>query len=186
MPSLGYERTCSLFNLAALQSQVAASQNFETDQGLRLAARLLQQAARILESLKGAASAICRRVPTLDLQTETLAALSSLMLAQAQEMYVLKAVNERVKDGVVAKLAAQCRHLYAEASKLMQREPLRSLWDPFWLPKIGAKVAAHQALTEFHQSRVCNDTTSPGEEIARLQVNSLPPPHVASYVVFVT
>ena len=119
----------------------------------------MQQAARILESLKGAASAICRRVPTLDLQTETLAALSSLMLAQAQEMYVLKAVNERVKDGVVAKLAAQCRHLYAEASKLMQREPLRSLWDPFWLPKIGAKVAAHQALTEFHQSRVCNETT---------------------------
>lgn len=40
--SLGYEKVCVLFNIAALQSAVAASQSIENDDGLKLAAKLLQ------------------------------------------------------------------------------------------------------------------------------------------------
>lgn len=42
IPSLGYEKVCVLFNIAALQSAVAAAQSIENDDGLKLAAKLLQ------------------------------------------------------------------------------------------------------------------------------------------------
>lgn len=40
--SLGYEKVCVLFNIAALQSAVAAIQSIENDDSLKLAAKLLQ------------------------------------------------------------------------------------------------------------------------------------------------
>ncbi|KAG8310619.1 Rhophilin, Rho GTPase binding protein [Homalodisca vitripennis] len=39
---LGYERVCTLFNIAAVQSSVAATQSVDSDEGLKLAAKLLQ------------------------------------------------------------------------------------------------------------------------------------------------
>ncbi len=40
--SLTFEKACVLFNMAALQSQVASSLNLENDDSLKLAAKLFQ------------------------------------------------------------------------------------------------------------------------------------------------
>lgn len=40
--SATYERCCVLFNIGALQSQIAKSQNFDSDEGLKAAAKHFQ------------------------------------------------------------------------------------------------------------------------------------------------
>merc|ERR1719336_2488722 len=107
--------------------------------------------------------------PTPDLEPECLAVLSSLCLAQAQEMVVQKALKDRMKDNIIAKLSGHADDLFAEVMKLMQKESVRTLWDKDWLPIISGKQAFYNGLAQYHQSKVCNAEKSVGEEIARLQ-----------------
>ncbi|GLV31978.1 ALG-2 interacting protein X [Carabus blaptoides fortunei] len=167
--SLAYEKVCILFNIAALQSAVAAAQSFENDDGLKLAAKLLQQAAGIFYHLKNSVMASIQLDPTPDLNPDTLAALSSLMHAQAQEVFVQKAIHDRLKDHIVAKLSAQCEDLYAECLKIFQRESLRTLWEKEWIPLIAGKQAGFHAIAEYYQSLVCKANKRVGEEITRLE-----------------
>lgn len=75
--------------------------------------------------------------PTPDISPETLGALSALMLAQAQEIFVHKAIHDSMKDGIVARLAAQAEELYADALKLFQKEIFRAFWDKEWVPLVS-------------------------------------------------
>jgi len=165
--SLSFERMCVLFNLAAFQSQVAGVQNQDSDEGLKLGAKLLQSAAAIFSYLKVSVMGALQQEPTPDMNPETLGALSALMLAEAQEIFVIKAVNDKMKDAIVAKLASQCVEFYAETLKLMQGS--RAIWDREWIPKVTAKQDSYHGIAQFFQSRVCNSKKLVGEEIARLQ-----------------
>ncbi|PNF20765.1 Programmed cell death 6-interacting protein [Cryptotermes secundus] len=167
--SLAYEKVCILFNIAALQSSVAAAQSIENDDGLKLAAKLFQQAAGIFSHLKGTVMLAIQQEPTPDLNPETLGALSALMLAQGQEIFVQKAIHDKMKDAVIAKLSSQCEELYVEVLKQFQKELLRPLWDKDWIPTVAGKQAAYHGLTEYYQSLVCKANKSVGEEIARLE-----------------
>lgn len=92
--------------------------------------------------------------PTPDLNPDTLGALSGLMLAQAQEIFVHKAIHGRyyiyqmnyklgakitdnMKDSSVAKLASQCEDLYGESLKIFQRENLKQIWDKDWIAMVS-------------------------------------------------
>lgn len=157
-----------LFNIAALQSAVAASQCFESDDGLKVAAKLFQQSAGIFSHLKSAAPALGQET-TPDLSPDTLHCLSILMLAQAQEVCLLKAIKDGMKDQVVAKLACQNDEMYAEVLKTMQRDMLRSLWDKEWIQVVSGKQAGIHAITLLYQSNVFNASKKIGEQIAALQ-----------------
>ncbi|XP_015430734.1 PREDICTED: programmed cell death 6-interacting protein isoform X2 [Dufourea novaeangliae] len=167
--TLAYEKVCVLFNIAALQSSVAATQSLDSDEGLKLAAKLFQQSAGIFNYLKGNVMMAIHQEPTPDISPETLGALSSLMLAQAQEIFVHKAIHDAMKDGIVAKLAAQAEELYADALKLFQKEIFRAFWDKEWVPLIAGKQAGYRAMSGFYQSLVCKSNKVIGEEIARLE-----------------
>ncbi|KAK7067282.1 Rhophilin, Rho GTPase binding protein [Halocaridina rubra] len=167
--SLGYEKVCVLFNIAALQSQVAAAQSSDNDEALKLSTKLFQSAGGIFSHLKGIVHASVQQEPTPDLQPDTLAALSSLCLAQAQEVVTVKAINGQMKDIIIAKLCSQCEEMFADALKHLQRESLKNLWDREWISKVAGKQAGYHALAEYFQSKVCNSKKAVGEEIARLR-----------------
>lgn len=133
---MAYEKECVLFNIAALQSAVAAAQSTESDDGLKLATKLLQQSAGIFAHLRGITPFAIPQEPTPDLNPETLQVLSSLMMAQAQEIFVMKAIKDNMKDGIVAKLACQCEDLYAEALRGLQKDSLRSIFDKEWVAAV--------------------------------------------------
>ena len=152
-----------------MSSLIAESQNLDSEEGLQKANKKLQSAAGIFTCLKERVVGLMEQEPTPDLEPECLAVLASLCLSQAQEMVVQKALKDRMKDNIIAKLAGHADDLFAEVMKLMQKESVRTLWDKDWLPIISGKQAFYNGLSQYHQSRVCNADKSVGEEIARLQ-----------------
>jgi len=170
IPSFAYDKICVLFNIAAHSANVAAEQNVESEDGMQKAMKKLQSAAGIFAYLRdNALVAIQRDSLTMDLDGETLGILSELMLAQAQEMVILKAIKGGMKDNVVAKLCSQCDDYFASIMKKMQYEDYRTLWPSNWLPTICGKQALYNGLAQYHESKVCNAEKNIGEEIARLE-----------------
>ncbi|CAB1320679.1 unnamed protein product [Coregonus sp. 'balchen'] len=93
LASLGYEKTCVLFNGAALASQIASEQNLDSDEGLKAAAKYYQLASGAFGHIKDTVLSALNREPTMDISPETVGTLSLIMLAQAQEVFFLKATS---------------------------------------------------------------------------------------------
>lgn len=167
--SLAFERVCVLFNMAAMQSQHAASESIDTEDSLKLATKLFQQAAGIFNYLKANVMMAVHQETTPDLNPETLGALAQLMIAQAQEVIVHKVIRDEMKENVIAKVAYQCEELYTDVMRAFQKETLKPLWERDWIPTVAAKQAAYNGLAQYYQSLVCKANKSVGEEIARLQ-----------------
>ncbi|XP_059206370.1 programmed cell death 6-interacting protein isoform X2 [Centropristis striata] len=166
LASLGYEKTCVLFNAAALASQIASEQNLDNDEGLKAAARYYQLASGAFGHIKDTVLSALNREPTMDISPETVGTLSQIMLAQAQEVFFLKATSDKMKDAVIAKLANQAADFYGDAFKQCQ---YKDNLPKEVLPVLAAKHCIMQANAELHQSVLAKQKKRFGEEIARLQ-----------------
>lgn len=133
-----------------------------------MAAKLFQQSAGIFSHLKSASPALGTET-TPDLAPDTLHVLSILMLAQAQEICLFKAIKDGMKDQVIAKLAGQNDEMYADVLKAMQKEGLRSLWDKEWIQTVSGKQAGIHAITLVYQAAVFQATKKIGHQISALQ-----------------
>lgn len=170
LSTLAYEKACILFNIGAMQSQVACSHISDTknDEGLKLAAKYFQMASGAFQHLKSLASSGIED-PTPDLRSDTISALQALMLAQAQESFFFKATSDNMKESIIAKVASRAEELYSDTLKLMQKETVHHLWEKDWIPIVAGKQVGFQALAEYYQSLVCKTKKDVGEEISRLQ-----------------
>ncbi|XP_041868010.1 programmed cell death 6-interacting protein isoform X3 [Melanotaenia boesemani] len=166
LASLGYEKTCVLFNCAALASQIAAEQNVDNDECLKAAAKYYQLASGAFGHIKDTVLSALNREPTMDICPETVGTLSLIMLAQAQEVFFLKATSDKMKDAVIAKLANQAADFYGDAFKQCQ---YKDNLPKEVLPVLAAKHCIMQANAELHQSMLAKQKKRFGEEIARLQ-----------------
>ena len=91
MSNGAYEKFCALFNIGALLSQLGATQNQTSDDGLKTAAKYFQRAAGIFTYLKDNIFPVLQTLPTPDMSVSCLTALSSINIAQAQESFYIKA-----------------------------------------------------------------------------------------------
>ncbi|KAK2721819.1 hypothetical protein QYM36_003960 [Artemia franciscana] len=168
--SLTWERFCVLFNIGALQSQIASLQNINQDEGLKKASKLFQHASGIFMHLRSLLPiALGPNEPTPDIQSDSLYALSELMLAQAQEAVTIKAINDKMKPATIAKLASQASGFYSETQKLLQKDTVRNVWERDWIPRVSARLAFYLGVANYYQCAVCNAEKHIGEEIARAQ-----------------
>ena len=168
--SLGYEKMCILFNIAAGQSQTAASavnESLTNDLALKMAAKFFCSASGIFQGLKHLVPGVVGSQDlTIDLNPDVLQVMHLLMLAQAQETFFYKAVNDNMKDGIIAKIASQCEEYYSDTLKYMQ---IKYSWpDKEWLPLINMKHLAFKGIMEYYQAIVCGQSQSFGEQLCRL------------------
>ncbi|XP_055324758.1 apoptosis-linked gene 2-interacting protein X 1-like [Sitodiplosis mosellana] len=154
------EKMRALFNIGAFCSSLADSQDCSTEFGFQFANQLLEQSAGIFACLSPFADV--DGVSNLD--TDALQALSILVLAQAQELFVLKAIEEISKSSYIAMLAYSCKELFSGARQLIQNSILSSR-DTDLVQKVTGKEAELYATAEYHQSIVCYEST---EETVRL------------------
>lgn len=77
---------------------------------------------------------------TPDFHPDLLTGVSALMLAQAQEIFVTKAMKDRMKDANLAKLCAQTEELYSEALLKMTRDKCKYTLDRSWVQNVRSFV----------------------------------------------
>jgi programmed cell death 6-interacting protein len=170
-----------LYNIGALYSQLATAQSRTTAESLKRACLYFQQAAGAFQYLIKQSGDL-RLPPGVivdDFSESTLDSLKSLMLAQAQECFWQKAVlgassltfahTDHMKDGLIARLAAQVSEFYDHAlSAAMTSVNIPS----DWITHITAKKLHFISAAQYRKSMDAVSGTAGsnyGEEVARLQ-----------------
>ncbi|PIC36081.1 hypothetical protein B9Z55_015209 [Caenorhabditis nigoni] len=168
LPDGSFERAAVLFNIGSLMSQIAAAQQFHTDDQIRISAKLFQQSAGVFAHLRDVVLGMFQQEPTPDLMPDTLAALSALMVAQWREAIYFKAHKDKIKAVSMVKISAQVAEHYADAQKMMTKDVVRGLWDTEWISIVNGKTIAYQAIAQFYQSEVNGENRQYGEQVSRL------------------
>ncbi|PIO76890.1 BRO1-like domain protein [Teladorsagia circumcincta] len=163
-----FERAAVLFNCGALMSHIAASQPLLTDEEMKTAAKLFQQSAGVFARLRDTVLGMVQQDPTPDLMPDTLAALSAIMLGQAQESIYIKAYKDKMKPSALVKIAAQAGDFYQDALKAMNRDAVKGLWEKEWVHTVTGKMFGFQAISQLHQAGINAEQQEMSEQLSRL------------------
>ncbi|KAK1815435.1 bck1-like resistance to osmotic shock [Friedmanniomyces endolithicus] len=163
--SLAYEKASIIFNISAVLSCHAANQNRHEDTGLKTAYHSFQASAGMFTYI----NENFLHAPSTDLSRETVKTLISIMLAQAQEVFIEKQVVDRKKPGLLAKLAAQAAYLYAQAVEGVQDNVSRAIFERVWLLMVQVKQHHTASLAQYYQAVADYEANSYGQAICRLQ-----------------
>ncbi|ETN72488.1 hypothetical protein RB195_020836 [Necator americanus] len=163
-----FERAAVLFNCGALMSHIAASQPLLTDEEMKTTAKLFQQSAGVFARLRDTVLGMVQQDPTPDLMPDTLAALSAIMLAQAQEAIYIKAYKDKMKASALVKISAQVADFYQDAQKAMNRDTVKGLWEKEWINVVSGKTLGFQAVAQMHQAEINSENREMGEQLSRL------------------
>ncbi|KAJ6619711.1 BRO1-like domain-containing protein [Mycena sp. CBHHK59/15] len=173
--NIAFERAAVLFNLAALYSQLAGSEDRSNVDGIKRAIPNYQQAAGTLSFLRSSAIPKLVFAPDeeylpLDLSEPFVCGLEWLMLAQAQECWWQSAKISNYKNPLLAKLAAHTAVLYRSAvTTIRDASPsIQQLFPSDWLPHIEAKQYHFEAVSQYRQSLGELEASNYGIELARL------------------
>lgn len=127
--SLAYEKASIIFNISAVLSCHAANQNRHEDVGLKTAYHSFQASAGMFTYI----NENFLHAPSTDLARETVKTLISVMLAQAQEVFLEKQIVDGKKVGMLAKLASQAAFLYTQATEGAQDNVTKAIFEKVWL-----------------------------------------------------
>ncbi|KAL9098996.1 MAG: hypothetical protein Q9163_005440 [Psora crenata] len=164
--SLAYEKASIIFNISAALSCHAASQDRNDDAGQKSAYHSFQASAGMFTYI----NENFLHAPSKDLSRETVKTLITLMLAQAQEVFVEKQIADDRKVGLLAKLANQAALLYSQAMEGIQDNVTRAVFDRLWLLVAQVKANYMSSVAQFYQALADDDANSHGTAISRLQI----------------
>ncbi|KAJ9095781.1 hypothetical protein QFC20_006576 [Naganishia adeliensis] len=185
LSSLTYERAAVLYNLASIYASLRAAENRAEIEGIKRALAYMQNAAgvfsyirtELLPTLEREQSSVSMATakPTSmgqDMTPSFLGALEKFCLAEAQECFWQRAVLEKYKNGLIAKLAIQVSGFY-EAALTTAAEgptPTAHYFPASWTSHVTVKRYHFEAAAQYRLSMDDLEKGRYGEEIARLQL----------------
>ena len=163
--SLAFEKASLIFNISAVLSCYAAVQNRNEESGLKTAFHSFQASAGMFTYI----NENFLHAPSKDLNHQTIRTLINVMLAQAQEVFLEKQIEDQKKTSLLAKLAAQTSFLYSQCIEGLQENVNNAVFENVWLQIAQVKVALYNSMGQFYQAVQENEAERYGIAIARLQ-----------------
>ncbi len=164
--SLAFEKASVIFNISAVLSCHAAVQNRAEDNGLKTAYHSFKASAGMFTYI----NENFLHAPSQDLNRDTVKAMISITLAQAQESFIEKQVRDGKKPGLLAKLSSQAHYLYSQAKEGLEVEASKGVFDPSWVKLVQIKLLHFQSLAEYYQALHEDGDNLQGSALARLSL----------------
>ncbi|CAG8673068.1 1039_t:CDS:2, partial [Ambispora leptoticha] len=164
--SLAYEKASTIFNIAAVLSAIAATQNRSETEGLKRAYNFFQASAGMFTYINDN----FLHAPSTDLSRDTVKLLSQLMLTQAQECFLEQSFGAKKKPALIAKLAAQAGWSYGNIVENMGDLVSRNVFDKSWLTVCQIKHKYLVSIAQYQKALACEADAKYGESVGRLQV----------------
>ncbi|KAJ3209989.1 bck1-like resistance to osmotic shock [Dinochytrium kinnereticum] len=184
--SVSYEKACVVFNLGTVCAAIAthhrskfggnqltlpsgnssSSSAITTAQedSLRTAFNYLQASAGLYQHI----NENFLHAPSSDLSRDSVKALVDLMLAQAQEVFLERALFEKKSDGIVSKLAAHASFAYSIVLQSFAADSVRSQFEKAWNDIMKIKIKYFDAMANYHRGLQCEKEYQCGEAVAYL------------------
>ncbi|EGG16375.1 ALG-2 interacting protein X [Cavenderia fasciculata] len=166
--SVFFERSSVLFNYGSIISQIGATQNRSTVEGIKKACNSFQSASGIFAHLREYISSHPECFNSPDFSADSLSLLSNLMIAQAQECIYEKAAIDNMSDSIQSKLAMQTAEYYDTVYQLTNSNALKSLVDRTWTAISYTKSFIFKALAFYKYATGLEQAAQFGEQVARL------------------
>lgn len=159
--NIGFEKASVLFNIGAIYCQLGVATGTQTEDAIKKSAAYFQHAA-------GAYKTIVEKLPIWNIQGSAntqLDALSNLMLGQAQEIFLNKAIVAKMKESTLAKLASQTSAFYQAAYDIAKETPI---FDKSWLAHMNCKQLHFRSVCQYYKSIEVEATGKFGEQVGWL------------------
>lgn len=164
--TLAFEKSCTLFNIAVIYTQIAKE---KISDGYKSSIANLTRAFSCFEFL----SENFLNSPSVDLQSENTRLLANVCHAEAQELFLLKLLNDQVSPKqytLISKLARSTCNLYQKCHDFMEgteEDPL-TYGEPKWKTTITCKLHFYKSLSAYYHGLHMEEEHSIGEAIAFL------------------
>ncbi|CCC08287.1 unnamed protein product [Sordaria macrospora k-hell] len=168
--SLAFEKASIIFNISAVLSCHAAHQLRTEEAGLKTAYHSFQASAGMFTYI----NENFLHAPSSDLSRETVKTLISIMLAQAQEVFLEKQIADQKKNGLLAKLSSQAAALYAQAVEGVQENVTKAIFEKVWLSMVQIKLNFMNSLAQYYQALADEDANSAPELESDLRLRTHP------------
>ncbi|KAK5577567.1 hypothetical protein RB653_002510 [Dictyostelium firmibasis] len=168
--SIYFERASVLFNYGSIVSQIASSTNRSNIEGVKRACNQFQLAAGVFTKLREYGSLHPECSTSADFSSDSLQALTTLMLAQAQECIYEKAAMDNLSDSILSKLAAQVAEYFDTFNQFLNSNSLKPIVDRNWSITATVKSLLYKAISLYRHAKGLEQTSQFGEQVSRLSI----------------
>jgi hypothetical protein len=132
------EQFSALYNFGVSSARIGTLHDLSSEQGIKDASKLLQEAASIFDNLKTQANTLKPADISPDFQSQTCDMNSNLCLAQAQYLFYKMAKDKNMKPALLSQIAMQASVYFSVAfEKSQMAQPLRSYDNGAFAAKCG-------------------------------------------------